>query len=57
MSFDKDYPNRKDKRKPYKGSKAFDGSCRPHGKCDYCRGNRMHKDEKRKLSAEDSRES
>lgn len=40
MSFDKTYPNRKDKRKPYRGSKAVDCSCRNHGSCNYCRGNR-----------------
>lgn len=40
MSFDKRYPNRKDRRKPYKGSKAFDRSCRNHGGCGYCVDNR-----------------
>jgi hypothetical protein len=33
MPFDKNYPNRKDKRKPYYGSKRFDASCRNHGSC------------------------
>lgn len=33
MSFNKPYPNRKDKRKPYYGSKRFDKSCRNHGSC------------------------
>lgn len=40
MSFDKNYPNRKDKRKPYHGSKAFDRSCRTGGNCPWCEGNR-----------------
>ena len=40
MSFDKTYPNRKDWRRPYRGSKAFDRSCRHHGGCAYCERNR-----------------
>ena len=42
MSFDKEYPNRKDWRKPYKGSKRFDVSCRNHGGCGWCEGNRRY---------------
>lgn len=42
MSFDNDYPNRKDWRKPYRGSKRFDKNCRCHGKCGYCEGNRTY---------------
>lgn len=52
MGFDRKYPNRKDKRKPYRKSARFDRSCRPNGKCDYCRNNRMHGDKKRKAQAE-----
>lgn len=40
MGFDKRYPNRKDKRKAYTGSKRFDRSCRNHGSCGYCESNR-----------------
>lgn len=36
MSFDNDYPNRKDKRKKYYRSKRFDRSCHPRGSCPYC---------------------
>lgn len=43
MSFDKKYPNRKDQRKPYYGSKACDRSCRPGGDCPYCAKNRLYK--------------
>jgi len=46
MSFDKNYPNRKDKRKPYRKSKAFDTSCRNHGSCPYCKENRTFFDKK-----------
>jgi len=42
MSFDTHYPNRKDWRKPYAGSKLFDRSCRNHGRCSYCEGNRNY---------------
>lgn len=48
MSFDVEHINRKDHRKPYFGSKQFDTSCRNHGSCDYCKGNRTHKNAKRK---------
>jgi hypothetical protein len=56
MSFDKQYPNRKDKRKPYRGSKRFDRTCRNHGACPYCETNRLHNTEKRKSIADASME-
>jgi hypothetical protein len=49
MSFDKDYPNRKDRRKRYYNAKSFDRSCRNHGSCAHCLESRMHKHKKRKL--------
>ncbi len=48
MSFDKYYPNRKDRRKKYSGAKSVDRSCRCHGGCSYCEGNRMHSTIKQK---------
>ena len=42
MSFDKDYPKRKDRRKPYYKSKRFDTSCRNHGSCSWCRRNKLY---------------
>ena len=33
----------KEKRKPYKGSKACDKTCRNHGSCDWCKSNRLYK--------------
>lgn len=42
MAFDTHYPNRKDKRKAYRKSKAFDRSCRNHGSCSYCENNRLN---------------
>lgn len=31
------------KKKPLRGSKAFDRTCRNHGGCPWCLGNRLHK--------------
>jgi len=50
MSLNKAIEHKKEHRKKYYGSKAFDSSCRPHGGCPTCEGNRKHKDERRKLS-------
>lgn len=43
MGFEKAIEHGKTKRKAYKGSKAFDCSCRNHGTCEWCRENRMYK--------------
>jgi len=43
VSFDNSYPNRKDHRKRFYGSRAFDRSCRCHGSCPYCRSSRLRK--------------
>jgi hypothetical protein len=53
MSFDKEYPNRKDKRKPFKGAKAIDYSCRNNRGCKACLSNRQHKNIKRAMKAEE----
>jgi hypothetical protein len=39
----------KEKRKPYRGSKAFDRTCRNHGNCPWCEGGRQHKNRKQML--------
>jgi hypothetical protein len=41
MSLNKAIKHGKEHRKPYKGSKAFDYSCRNHGSCAYCSLNRQ----------------
>jgi hypothetical protein len=41
MSFDKHMG--KERRKPYRGAKAIDATCRNHGGCPYCESNRKHK--------------
>ena len=43
MSLDKAIEHGKEKRKPYRGSKAFDHTCRNHGGCLWCKENRKHK--------------
>lgn len=36
MSLDKAISHGKEKRKPYRGSKAVDPTCRNHGSCPHC---------------------
>lgn len=43
MSLDKAIKHNKEKRKPYRHSKAIDPSCRNHGSCPWCLENRKHK--------------
>ena len=52
MSLDKSIQSGKSHRKPYHGAKAIDATCRNHGSCGWCRGNRTHKNDKRELAAE-----
>lgn len=53
MSFDKNYPNRKDIIKPYKKSKAFDRTCRNNNACSRCRDNRVYSNNKYRQIAEE----
>lgn len=48
MSLDKAILHNKEKRKPYTNSKAIDCSCRNHGSCEYCKGNRLYQYTKEK---------
>ena len=43
MSLDKAIAHGKEHRKPYRGSKAIDCTCRNHGSCPWCESNRKHK--------------
>lgn len=52
MSLDKSIKSRKEYRKPYRDAKAVDCTCRNHGSCKWCHGNRTHKNDKRELAAE-----
>lgn len=47
MSLDKAIAHGKEKRKPYRGSKRFDGSCRNHGGCPACEASRIRKVKRR----------
>jgi len=47
MTLDKAIKSGKEKRKPYKGAKAGDPSCRNHKRCPYCRKNRAYRIAKR----------
>ena len=52
MSLDKSIQSGKEHRKPYRGAKAIDATYRNHGSCEWCHGNRTHKNDKRELAAE-----
>ena len=43
MSLDKAILHGKERRKPYRGAKAVDHTCRNHGSCEHCKSNRLHK--------------
>ena len=48
MSLDKAIEHNKEHRKPYRGGKAIDRTCRNHGSCPWCKGNRTFFDRKRR---------
>ncbi len=52
MSLDKAIKSGKEHRKPYRGSKAFDPSCR-NNTCGACLSNKTHKNNKRDLSSKE----
>ena len=56
MALDKAIEHGKEKRKPYKGCRAVDVSCRNHGGCPWCEGNRMHRTNKELLRTQDELE-
>lgn len=56
MSLEKSIAHGKEHRKPYRGAKAIDHTCRNHGSCGWCSGNRTHKNDKRELIAENKLE-
>ena len=43
--------NRKSHRQPYRGSRAFDASCRCHGGCPYCEEGKQHQDRRERQAA------
>ena len=46
MSLYQAIEHKKEHRKQYKGAKLVDESCRNHGGCPYCEGNRLHQQRK-----------
>lgn len=46
MSLDKAIVFGKEKRKPFRGAKAVDHTCRNHGLCPYCQGAVKYKKKK-----------
>lgn len=52
MSLDKSITNGKEHRNPYRGAKAIGNTCRNHGSCEWCKGNRTHKNDKSELKCE-----
>lgn len=49
MSLNQSITHSKEQRRPYRGAKAIDRTCRNHGSCEWCKENRTHKNDKRKL--------
>ena len=56
MSLDKAIKHGKEHRKPYRKAKAVDATCRNHGSCPYCRGNRLYQVKKEKERIESCQE-
>lgn len=56
MSLDKAIEHGKEKRKEYTGSKSIARSCRNHGDCLVCQGNRQYKNTKRIQELESKKE-
>ena len=42
MTLNKAISSGKERRKPYRGNKSFDNSCRNHGGCPWCISNRAY---------------
>ena len=57
MALNKAIQYGKEYRKPYKGAKAVCKSCRNHGGCSWCEGNRINKEKsKDNLAKKDIRD-
>lgn len=54
MSLDKAIQHKKEHRRAYRGSKAFDHTCRNHGSCPYCEDTRTYQSRKTKDAAKDA---
>ena len=43
MGLEKAIASGKEHRRQFRGAKAVDGTCRNHGSCTYCMGNRLYR--------------
>lgn len=50
MSLNKVIEHGKEHRKPYRGAKAVDSTCRNHGSCSWCERNRLYNTRKKELA-------
>ena len=53
MGLDKAIQHGKEHRKPYHGAKSVDSTCRNHGGCPWCEGNRLHQYRKSDMIAKE----
>ena len=56
MGLERAIASGRERRTPWRGkraSSAFDKSCRPHGGCPWCEGNRLHTSRKREEAAKE----
>ncbi len=53
MTHDKAIQHGKERRRPYRGSRRWDRSCRNHGSCGYCRGNRQYAEKRGKQATDE----
>ena len=53
MSLDKAIAHGKERRKPYRGAKAIDTTCRNHGSCKWCEDNRTYGNKPREPQKEE----
>lgn len=51
MALDKAIEHGKEKRQPWRDSRAIDSSCQRHGGCPWCESNRLHQRRKLELAA------
>ena len=53
MGYEKAIAHGKERRKPYRGAKSVDSSCRNHGGCSWCTNNRLFQRRKTEEAAKD----
>ena len=53
MAHDKAIASGRERRRPYRKSKAIDGHCRNHGLCDFCIQNRLRFDTKHRVVSDE----